>query len=157
MKRTLRPFIFRQIHPTISWLHISIVKQMASVFREVSSNLWLLLFYTDEKTLAQNLFETTGKTFPDSMSTSLCNALEILMCSQNAQYVRGQRQENEVNFGHLDGICKTLPSNHHHTLLFFLDYSKAENLLTQTFVQVLSSAQNAHVKLTAVSYPENFP
>ena len=78
------------------------------------------------------------------------------MCSQNAQYVSRQHQENEVNFGHLDGICETLPSNHHHTLLFIPDYSKAENLLKQTFIQVLSTAQNSHVKLMTVSYPKNF-
>ena len=129
---------------------------MTSVFREVPSNFWLLLFYTDEKTAAQNLFETTGKTLPDSMPPSFCNALEILMCSQNAQYVSRQHQENEVYFGHLDGICETLPSNHHHTLLFIPDYSKAENLPKQTIIQVSSAAENAQVKLMTVSYPENF-
>ena len=90
------------------------------------------------------------------MPPSLCNALEILMCSQNAQYVSRQHQDNEVNFGHLDGICETLPSNHHHTSLFIPDYSKAENLLKQTTIQVLSTAQNAHVKVMTVSYLENF-
>ena len=129
---------------------------MTTVFREVPLNFWLLLFYTDEKTAAQNLFETTAKTFPDSIPPSLCNALEIGMCSQNAQYVSRQHQENEVNFGHLDGICETLHLNHHHTLLFIPDYSKAENLLKQTIIQVLSTAQNAPVKLMTVSYPENF-
>ena len=129
---------------------------MTTVFGEVPSKFWLLLFYTNEKTAAQNLFETTGKTFPDSMPPSLCNALEILMCSQNAQNVSRQHQENEVNFGHLDGICETLPSNHHHTLLFIPDYFKAENLLKQPNIQVLSTAENAHVKLMTVSYPENF-
>ena len=129
---------------------------MTTVFREVPSNFWLLLFYTDEKTADQNLFETTGKTFLDSMPPSLCNALEILMCSQNAQPVSRQHQENEVNFGHLDGICETLPLNNHHSLLVVPDYSKAENLLKQTIIQVLSTAQKAHLKLMTVSYPENF-
>ena len=129
---------------------------MTTVFREVPSNFWLLLFYTDEKTAAQNFSETTGKTFLDSMLPSLCNAFEIQMCSQNAQYVSRQHQVNEVNFGHLDGICETLPSNHHQTLLIIPDYSKAENLLKQTIIQVLSTVQNAHVRLMTVSYPENF-
>ena len=90
------------------------------------------------------------------MPPSLCKALEILMCSQNAQYVSRQHQENDVNFGHLDGICQTLPSNHHHTLLFIPACVDAEQILEQTIIQVLSTAQNAHVKLMTVSHPENF-
>ena len=82
---------------------------MTTVFREIPSNFWLLLVYTDEKTTVQNLFETTAQTFPDTRPPSLCNALEILMCSQNGQYVSRQHQENDVNFGHLVGICQTLP------------------------------------------------
>ena len=78
------------------------------------------------------------------------------MCSQNAQYVSRQHLENEVNFGHLEGINETLPSNHHQTLLFIQDYTKAENLLKQSIIQVLSTAQNAHLKLMTVSYPKNF-
>ena len=129
---------------------------MTTVFREIPSNFWLLLFYTDENTTVQNLFETTGQTFPDTMPPSLCNALEILMCSQNAQYVSRQHEGNDVNLGHLDGICQTLPSNHHHTLLFIPACVDAEKTLKQTIMQVLSTAQNAHVKLMTVSYPENF-
>ena len=128
---------------------------MTSVLKEIPSNFWLLLFFTHEKTATQNFFETTGKTFLESMPPSLCNALEVLRCSQNARYVSRQHQENEVNFGHLDGICETLPSNHQHTLPFIPDYSKAENLLRQTIIQVLSTAENAHLKLMTDSYPEN--
>ena len=61
-----------------------------------------------------------------------------------------------MNFSHLDGISETLPSNHHHTLLFIPHYSKAENPQNQKIIQVLSITQNAHVKLMTVSYPENF-
>ena len=129
---------------------------MTTVFREILPNIWLLPFYTDENTTVQNLFETTGQTFPDTMPPSLCNALEILMCSQNAQYVSRQHQENDVNFGHLDGIYQTLPSNHHHPLLFIPACVGAEKILKQTIMQVLSTARNAHVKLMTVSYPENF-
>ena len=90
---------------------------MNTVFREVPSSFRSVQFYTDENTTVPNLFATTGQTIPDTMPPSLSNTLEILMCSQNAQYVSKQHQENDVNFGHLDGICQTMPSNHHHTLL----------------------------------------
>ena len=129
---------------------------MTTVSREIPSNFWLLLFYTDENTTVQNLFEITGQTFPDTMPLSLCNALEILMCSQNAQNVSRKHQENDINLGHLDGNCQTLPSNHLHTLLFIPACVDAEKFLKQTIMQVLSTAQNAHVKLMTVSYPENF-
>ena len=129
---------------------------MTTVFREIPSKIWLLLFYTDEITTVQNLFEITGQTFPETMPLSLCNALEILMCSQNAQYVSRQHQEKDVNLGHLDGICQTLPSNHHDTLLFTPVCVDAQKILKQTIMQVLSTAQNAHVKFMTVSYPENF-
>ena len=105
---------------------------MTTVFREVPSNSWLLLFYIDGNTTVQNLSETTGQTFPDTMTPSLCNALEVLMFSRNAQYVNKQHEENDFNFGHLDGICQTLPSNHHHTLPFIPASGDAEKILKQT-------------------------
>ena len=129
---------------------------MTTVFREVLSNFWLLLLYTDENTTAQNLFETTGQTFPDTMPPSLCNALEILKCPQNVQYISRQHEKVDANFGHLDGFCQTLPSNHHHSLLFIPACVNAEKFLKQTIIQVLSTTQNAHVKLMTVSYTEKF-
>ena len=129
---------------------------MSTVFREVSSNFWLLLFYTDGNTTVQNIFETTGKAFSETMPPSFCSALDILMFSQVAQYVSRQHQEYDVNFGDLDRICQTLPSNHHRILLFVPARVNAEKILKQTIIQVLSTPQNAHVKLMTVSYPGNF-
>ena len=129
---------------------------MNTVFREVPSSFRPVQLYTDENTTVQNLFATTGQTIPDTMPPRLSNALEILMCSQNAQYVSRQHQENDVNFGLLDGICQTMPSNHHHTLLYIPSCVNAEKLLKQTAIQVLSTGQNAHVKVMTVFHPENF-
>ena len=129
---------------------------MTTVFIEVFSNFWLLLFYTGENTTVQNLFETTGQTFLDTVPRSLCNALDILMCLQNAQYVRRQHQENDVSFGYPDGICQTLPPNHDHTLLFFATCVNATKLPRQTIIQILSTAQNSHVELMKGSCPEEF-
>ena len=102
-------------------------KQMTTVCREFPSTFWLPFLYTDEKTAAQNVFETTEKTFSDSMPPSLCKALDFLMWSHNAQYVSTELQENKINFGHLDRICETLSSNHHHTLLFNQVFLKRKN------------------------------
>ena len=130
---------------------------MTTVLREVPSDFWLFQFCTDENTTVQNLFETLGQTIPDTMLPSLCNALEILMCSRNTQYVSSQHHENNVNFGHLEKICQTLTSIHHHyTLLFIPACVDAEKKLKQTIIQVLTTARNAHVKLMAVSHPEIF-
>ena len=127
-----------------------------TVFREVPSNFWLLLFHTDETTTIEKLSETTRNTFPDSMPPSLCNALQILMCSHNAQYLSREHLQNEFSCGQLEEICQTMPSNHHHTLLYLPDCAEAETFLKQTILQVLSTTNNAHVKLMTVSYPENF-
>ena len=78
------------------------------------------------------------------------------MCSQNPQYVSKQHQENKVNFGHLDGICQTLPSKNHHTLLFLPDCVKAEKLLKQSVIRVLSTSLSVYDKLITVSYLEKF-
>ena len=127
---------------------------MTTVFREIPSNFWLLLFYIDENTTVQNLFESTGQTFPDTIPPSLCNALEILMCSQNTQYVSRQHQENDVNLGTWTEFAKNCPQIIIKLCYIFQLVSTRKNL-KQTTMQVLSTAQNAHVKLT-VSYPENF-
>ena len=49
-----------------------------------------------------------------------------------------------------------MPWNHHHTLLFLPDCAEAGTFLKQTIFQVLSTTNNAHVKLMTVSYPEDF-
>ena len=49
-----------------------------------------------------------------------------------------------------------MPSNHHHTLLYFPGCAEGENFLKQIILQVLSTTNNAHVKLMIVSYPEKF-
>ena len=130
---------------------------MTTVFREVPSNFWLFLFHTDETTTIEKLSETTRNTFPDSMPPSLCNVLQILMCSHNAQYLRQKHLQNEFSCGQLEESCQTMPSNHQHTLLYHLpDCAEAETFLKQTILQVLPTTNNAHVKLMTVSYPENF-
>ena len=125
---------------------------MTTVFREVPSNFWLLLFHTDKTTTIDKLSETTRNTFADSMPPSMSNALQILMCSRNAQYISREHLQKEFSCGQLKEICQTMPSNHHHTLLYLPDCA----FLKQTILQVLSTTNNAHVKLMTVSYPENF-
>ena len=129
---------------------------MTTFFREIPSNFWLLLFHTDETTTIEKLSETTRKMFPDSMPPSLCNALKNLMCSHNAKNLSREHLQNEFSCGQLEEICQTVPSNHRHTLLYLPDCAEAETFLKQTILQVLSTANNAHVKLMTVSYPENF-
>ena len=128
---------------------------MNNVFREVPSNFGCSHFIPMKIPQFRTFLKPRDKHFR-TMPPSLCNALEILMCSQNAQYVSRQHQEYDVNFGHLDGICQTLPSNHHHTLLFIPACVDSEKILKQTIIKVLSTAQNAHVKIITVSYPEIF-
>ena len=128
---------------------------MITVFSEVPSNFWLLLFHTDETTIIEKISETTRNTFPDSMPPSLCSDLQILMCSHTAQNLGREHLQNEFSCGQLEEICQTMPSSHHHTLLYLPDCAEAETFLKQT-IQVLPTTNNAHVKLMTVSYPENF-
>ena len=92
------------------------------------------------------------------MPHSLCNALQILVCSHYAQFLSRQHLQNEFSCGKLEEICQTMSSNHHHTLIYLLDCAEAETFLKQTILQVLSTTNNAHVKLMTVSYsyPVNF-
>ena len=123
---------------------------MTTVFREVPVKFCLLLFHTDETNTIEKLSETTRNTFPDSMPPSLCNALQILVCSYNAQYLSQAHLQKEFSCGQLEGICQMMPSNHHHTLLYLSDCAAAETLLKQTILQVLSTTNNAHVKLMSL-------
>ena len=130
---------------------------MTTVFKQVPSNFWLLLFHTDETTTMEKLSETTWNTFPDSMSPSLCNALQILVCSHNAHFLSREHLQNKFSCGQLEGICQKMPSNHHNTLLYVPDCAEVEIFVKQkTILQALSTRNNAHVKLMTVSYPENF-
>ena len=129
---------------------------MTTVFRGFPSIFWLLPFQTDETNISGKLSETTRSTFPDSMPPSLCNALQILNCSHNAQYLSREHLQNELSCGQLEEIYKTMRSNHHHTLLYLPDCAEAEIFLKQTILHVLSTTNNTHVKLMTVSYPDNF-
>ena len=84
------------------------------------------------------------------MPPSLCNALQILMCSHNAQYLSREHLQSEFSCGQLEEICQTMPSNHHHTLLYLPDCAEVETFLKQTSLQVLSTTNNSHVKLMTV-------
>ena len=129
---------------------------MTTVFREIPSNFWLLLFHTDETTTIEKLSETTRNTFPDPMPPSLCKVLQILVYSHNAQNLSREHLQNEFSCGQLEENCQTLPSNHHHILLYLPDCAEGETFLKQTILQILSTTNNAHVKMMTVSYPENF-
>ena len=129
---------------------------MTSVFREVPSDFWLLIFHTDETTTIEKLSDTTRFTFPDSMPPSLCNALQFLVCSHNAQYLTREHLQNEFSCGHLEEFCQAMPSNHHHTLLYLPDCAEAETFLKQTILQVLSITNNAHVKFMKSDIPNTF-
>lgn len=132
---------------------------MTTIFREIPSKFWLMLFYT-ETNLSNSLYETMPEMMetPDScsMPASLCNLLEIFVSSHDAQYIGRQHKETDCSHGQLENVCRDLSRNHYHVLLYIPNTSNIQEVLKETVTQVLSTAQNAHVKLMTVSYPENF-
>ena len=129
---------------------------MATVFREIPSKYWLILFHSEN-----NISNTSQETETEAsgaacIPTSLSNLLEILVCSHDAQYIRRQHKENDCNHGELRSFCENFPLDHHHVLLYIPNSTNIQNVLKQTVTQVLSTAQNAYAKIFTVSYPENF-
>ena len=129
---------------------------MATVFREIPSKYWLILFHSEN-----NISNTSQETETEAsgaacIPTSLSNLLEILVCSHDAQYIRRQHKENDCNHGELRSFCENFPLDHHHVLLYIPNSTNIQDVLKQTVTQVLSTAQNAYAKIFTVSYSENF-
>ena len=116
---------------------------MATVFREIPSKYWLILFHSEN-----NISNTSQETETEAsgaacMPTSLCNLLEILVCSHDAQYIGRQHKENECNHGELRSFCENFPLDNHHVLLYIPSSTNIQDVLKQAVTQVLSTAQNA--------------
>ena len=105
-------------------------------------------FIQKKTSTTEKLSGAKGNTFPNSLPPSLYNALEILVCLLNAQYLSRDHLENDFSYRQSGGICETLPLNHLHTLLYYP--GRGEAFLEQT-IHVLSTANNAHVKWMTAS------
>lgn len=125
---------------------------MASVFREIPSNFWLLLYSAEESEAYSNVYEKDTLELP----TGLSKILEVLSNSHKCQFIGRVHEQEDSSNGSLDEFCQALPPNHHHLLLYLPQCTNAETLLKQTISQVLSNVQWAKVRLLTVSYPENF-
>ena len=125
---------------------------MTSVFREIPSNFWLLLYSTEESEPYSNVYEKDTLELP----TSLSKLLEILSNSHKCQFIGKVHEQDAPGNGSLDEFCQALPPNHYHLLLYLPQCTNAETFLKQTISKVLSNLQWANVRLLTVSYPENF-
>lgn len=129
---------------------------MTTIFREIPSKYWLLIFHTDSylsKTVRESATEASEEL---CMPTSLSNLLEILVSSHDAQYIGRQHKESDSDHGDLKRVCQDFPLNHYHVLLYIPNHTNTQDVLKQTVTQVLSTTQNAYAKLLTISYPENF-
>ena len=114
---------------------------MTSVFREIPSNFWLLLYSTEESEAYSNVYEKDTLELP----TSLSKLLEILSNSHKCQFIGKVHEQDAPGNGSLDEFCQALPPNHYHLLLYLPQCTNAETFLKRTISKVLS---NLH--------PENF-
>ena len=128
-------------------------REMTSVFREIPSNYWLLLFSTEESQIYSDVYEKDSNS---KSPTSLSKMLEILSNSHKCQFIGRIHTKEDSTNGSLDEFCEAMPTNHHHVLLYLPQSTNAETMLKQTISQVLSNEQWAKVRLLTVSYPENF-
>ena len=125
---------------------------MTSVFREIPSNFWLLLYSTEESEAYSNVYGKDTLELP----TSLSKVLEIPSNSHKCQFIGNVHEQDAPGNGSLDEFCQALPPNHYHLLLYLPQCTNAETILKQTISKVLSNLQWAKVRLLTVSYPENF-
>ena len=122
---------------------------MTTVFREIPSNYWLVLFATDE-------YRESHKEGNSDMSLSVAKMLKTLTNSNDCQFIYRKHINGESSNGELNDYCQSMPSNHSHILFYLNQFSGAEKLIKQSVSRTLSNVQNAKVKLLTVSYPENF-
>ena len=129
---------------------------MTTVFREIPSNYWLLLFSTDEKTEKVASGSRAQKESNQGMPSSVAEMLEKLTSSNDCQFLYRKHNIQENSDGQLEDFCQWMPSNHYHILLYLPHSAGGEKLIKQSVSQTLSNVHNAKVKLLTVSYPENF-
>ena len=133
-------------------LTLTTKSDMTSVFREIPSNYWLLLFSTEESEIYSDVYEKDNSKLP----TSFSKLLQILSNSHKCQFIGRVHTPEDSSNGSLDEFCEAMPTNHYHLLLYIPQCTNADTILKQTISQVLSNEQWAKVRLLTVSYPENF-
>ena len=113
-------------------------REMTSVFREISSNYWLLLFSTEESQIYSDVYEKDSNS---KSPTSLYKLLEILSNSHKCQFIGRVHTKEDSTNGSLDEFCEVMPTNHHHVLLYLPQSTNAETMLKQTISQILNNGQ----------------
>ena len=114
---------------------------MATVFREIPSKYWLILFHSEN-----NISNTSQETETEAsgaacIPTSLSNLLEILVCSHDAQYIRRQHKENDCNHGELRSFCENFPLDHHHVLLYIPNSTNIQDVETDCDTSSINSTE----------------
>ena len=129
---------------------------MTTVFREIPSNYWLLLYSTDENSEKVASGSGAQKESNPGMPPSVAKLLEKLTSSNDCQFLYRKQSIEENSGGQLEDFCQWMPSNHYHILLYLPHSAGGEKLIKQSVSQTLSKVHNAKVKLLTVTYPENF-
>ena len=93
-----------------------------TVFREIPSIYWLVLFATDEN-------QESYKEGNSDMPLSVAEMLETLTNSNDCQFIHRKHINGENNNGELNEFRQSMPSNHSHILFHLPQFSGAEKLI----------------------------
>ena len=98
---------------------------MTTVFREIQSNYWLVLFATDEN-------RESHKEGNSDMPLSVAEMLKTLTNSNDCRFIYRKHINGENSNGELNDYCQSMPSNHSHIRFYLPQFSGAEKLIEQS-------------------------
>ena len=139
---------------------------MTSIFREVPSHFYYLVFSSKEDDLSQEYHEPPCKvikyaneTHQSKLPGSLCRFLKGLLNSTHCEY--SIRCHHNIDKAETGEVCSKFVGEHYHLTLYLKSFVGAEAFIKETISNHIicppkgSKIKNSLVRLMRVSYPEN--
>lgn len=139
---------------------------MSSIFREVPSQFFYLVFSSNEEGESDESREPPCKItryanelHQPNLPNSFCHFLKTLLGSTHCEYTI--RSHNPQNFAETEEVCSNFTGEHFHVVIYLKSFVGAEKFIKETIGQSMASprgsikVRNSNFKMFKVSYPEN--
>ena len=140
---------------------------MTSIFREVPSHFYYLVYFSKEETSGRELHDLppckinkyANEILQPKLPESLCRLVKSLLNNTSCEY--SIRCHNTANKSEAEGECSNVLREHYHVLFYIKSFVGAENFIKDTISNNILNPQKGTkmkgslVKLFKFSYPES--
>ena len=140
---------------------------MASLFREVQSHFYYLVYFSKEETSGRELLDPppckinkyANEILQPKLPESLCRLVKSLLNNTSCEY--SIRCHNTANKSEAEVECSNVLGEHYHIVFYIKSFVGAEKFMKDSIINNILNPQkgtktkDSLVKLFKVSFPEN--